>query len=160
MAEADAWFERAIDKWRELGDDAEVASTLDALAWALFFQGIDDRGLAAFEQSLEIRRRSGDERGETRALVGVCQFLVAQGNIERAESLSSDLLALSQRDGDMRSEHFAVHFLADCALMRHDYDAAARRYRESLRAAVALGDTVETSIEVQGVAMALAGQAI
>jgi ATP/maltotriose-dependent transcriptional regulator MalT len=90
--------------------------------------------------------------------VGVCQFLVAQGNVDRAERLSSDLLVLSQRDGDTRSEHFAVHFLADCALMRHDYDAAEERYRESLRAAVALGDTVETSIEVQGVAMALAGQ--
>jgi predicted ATPase/class 3 adenylate cyclase len=158
VAEADAWFERAIDKWRDLGDDAELASTLDSLGWALFFQGIDDRGLAAFEQSLETRRRSGDERGQTRALVGVCQFLVVQGKVERAESLSSDLLARSQRDGDMRSEHFAVHFLADCALMRHDYDAAEERYRESLRAAVALGDTVETSIEVQGVAMALAGQ--
>jgi predicted ATPase/class 3 adenylate cyclase len=157
-AEADVWFARAIDKWRELGDEGELASTLDALGWALFFMGINDRGLAAFEQSLEIRRRSGDERGETRALVGVCQFLVAQGDVERAESLSSDLLALSQRDGDVRSEHFAVHFVADSALMRHDYDAAEERYRESLRAAVVLGDTVETSIEVQGVAMALAGQ--
>ena len=31
------------------------------------------------------------------------------------------------------------------------------RYRESLRAALPLGDVIETSFEVQGVAMALAG---
>jgi hypothetical protein len=34
---------------------------------------------------------------------------------------------------------------------------ARKRYRESLRAALPLGDVIETSFEVQGVAMALAG---
>ena len=53
--------------------------------------------------------------------------------------------------------HFAFHFLADCALIRGDTEEAGRRYRESLRAALPLGDVIETSFEVQGVAMAAAG---
>ena len=53
--------------------------------------------------------------------------------------------------------HFAYHFLADCALIRGDPEEAGTRYRQSLRAALPLGDIVETSFEVQGVAMSEAG---
>ena len=49
------------------------------------------------------------------------------------------------------------HFLADCALIRGDTGEAETRYRESLQAALPLGDVIETSFEVQGVAMAAAG---
>ena len=65
--------------------------------------------------------------------------------------------ALVVADGDRRTEHFAFHFLADCALIRGDAGEAGDRYLESLRAALSLGDVVETSIELQGVAMAAAG---
>ncbi len=120
------------------------------------YHGADDAGaLAAFEQSLALRRELGDHIGETRALVGVCQVLVAMGDVERAESLSRELLEMA--GDDPRSEHFAFHFLADCALIRGDTEEAGKRYRESLRAALPLGDVIETSFEVQGVAMAAAG---
>jgi hypothetical protein len=105
---------------------------------------------------LSLQRRRQDKGGETRALVGVCQLLVAQHRVDEAEALSRELLELSREHDDLRSEHFALHYLADCALMRNDYAEAGGRYRESLRAAVALGDSVETSLEVQGVAMASA----
>ena len=82
-------------------------------------------------------------------------MLVALGETERAEALSRDLL--EKAGGDPRTEHFAYHFLADCALIRGDVEEAGKRYRESLRAALPLGDLIETSIEVQGVAMAAAG---
>jgi hypothetical protein len=42
--------------------------------------------------------------------------------------------------------------------MRHNYAEAETRYRESLRAAIPLGDVVETSFEVEGVAMAAGGK--
>jgi hypothetical protein len=76
--------------------------------------------------------------------------------VERAEALSRELLERG-RD-DVRTRHFAIHFLADCSLIRGDCAEAESRYRESLRAALELGDVFETSIEVQGIAMALAGQ--
>ena len=104
---------------------------------------------------MEIWRELGDTPGETRALVGVCQVLVALGEVERAEPMARDLL---ERAGDdPRTEHFGYHFLADCALIRGDTLEAETRYRQSLQAALPLGDVLETSFEVQGVAMAAAG---
>src|SRR5439155_14945131 len=87
---------------------------------------------------LELFRDLGDDSGATRALVGVCQVLVALGKTECAESLSLELLE-------------------SCALIRGDCEEAAKRYRQSLRAALPLGDLLETSFEVQGVAMSVAG---
>jgi predicted ATPase/class 3 adenylate cyclase len=155
-AEGIAELDEAVALWRELGDPDELAAALDSLGWPLVYDAGDDaRALEAFEESLELRRELGDEAGATRALVGIAQVLVAMGETERAETISLDLL--ERAVGDPRTEHFAYHFLADCALIRGDPAAAGARYRESLRAALPLGDVVETSFEVQGVAMSEAG---
>ena len=156
--EGRAQVDQAIRLWRDLGDRSELASALDALGWLVAYDAADvSPAFDAFEQSLELRRELGDRPGETRALVGVCQMLVAAGEVERAESLSRELLELA--DADPRTEHFAYHFLADCALIRGNTEEAEQRYRESLEAALPLEDVIETSFEVQGVAMAAAGNA-
>ena len=126
--------------------------------WILFVVGDNLPSLAAFEESLELRRVSGDARGEMRSLGGVCQMLVAESEVDRAEPLSRQLLELAGDLGDLRSEHFAYHFLGDCALIGGDYDEAEDRYRASLRAALPLGNLLETSFEVQGVGMSAAGK--
>ena len=143
--------------WRRSDDTPELASALDAQGWAYFVGGDDADALRVFEESLELRRELGDPPGELRALFGVCQMLVAVGDVGRAAPMSKELLELS-RGRDPRSEHFAYHFIADCALIEGDCEEAERRYRESLAAAVPLGDVLETSIELQGVAMAAAGK--
>jgi hypothetical protein len=142
--------------WRDLEDLDELASALDSLGWPLVYDAANNsRALAAFERSLELWRELGDEAGVTRALVGIAQVLVAMGKTERAEAISLDLLARAA--GDARTEHYAYHFLGDCALIRGDPEAARTRYRHSLQAALALGDVLETGWEVQGVAMSEAG---
>jgi tetratricopeptide (TPR) repeat protein len=151
-----AQLDAAVAIWRDLGDPDELASALDNLGWPLVYDANDNaRALEAFEQSLELRRELGDAAGETRALVGIAQVLVAMGETGRAEAISSDLL--DRAADDPRTEHFAYHFLADCALIRGDPSQAGTRYRQSLRAALPLGDVFETSFEVQGVAMSEAG---
>ncbi len=153
---ARAELEEALSIWSTVGDDGELASALDALGWMLVYAPGDNSGaLDAFEKSLEIRRGLSDRAGERRALCGVCQVLVAMGEVERATVLSRELLGMA--GGDPRSEHFAFHFLADCALIDGECEVAEQRYRDSLRAALPLGDVIETSFEVQGVAMAAAG---
>ena len=149
-------LEEAIELWRALGDrdGARVGARLARLA-AHLRRRRRGRRPRAFEQSLELRRELGDPAGMTRSIVGVCQVLVALGDVDRAEPMSRDLL---ERAGDdPRTEHFAYHFLADCALIRGDTVEAEQRYRQSLQSALPLGDVIETSFEVQGVAMAVAG---
>ena len=148
-------LEDAVARWTQLGDEGEAASALDALGWLLVYDaGDDEASLAAFEKAHAIRRELGDQAGETRSLVGVCQVLVALGEVDRAETLSRELL--ERAADDLRAKHFAIHFLADCSLIRGECAEAEERYRESLRTALELGDVVETSIEVQGVAMSKA----
>ena len=156
--EARRQLEAGIAMWRTLGDEAELAAALDDLGWMLFFTDRNPDALRAFDESLERRRASGDQAGQTRSLTGVCQVLVAQGEVERTEQLSNELLTLARRHRDPRSEHFALHFLADCSLIRGDYDRAEARYRESLASVLLLGDVLETSFEVQGLAMSAAGR--
>ncbi len=147
----------ALRLWSTIGDESELASALDALGWMLVYAPGDNHGaLDAFERSLAIRRRLSDPAGERRAVSGVCQVLVAMGDVARAEALSRELLELAA--GDARAEHFAFHFLADCALIQGECEIAEERYRESLLAALPLGDVLETSFEVQGIAMAAAGR--
>ena len=65
--------------------------------------------------------------GATRALVGIAQVLVAHG---RDRARRGDLARPARPGGgDARTEHFAYHFLADCALIRGDPDEAGARYR-------------------------------
>ena len=156
--EARRQLEAGIAMWRTIGDEAELTAALDDLGWMLFFSDRNPEALRAFEESLERRQASGDRAGQTRALIGVCQVLVAQGEVERTEKLASELLELARGDADPRSEHFALHYLADCSLIRGDYDRADARYRESLISVLGLGDILETSFEVQGVAMSAAGR--
>ena len=149
-------LEEAIARWTALGDQEETAGALEALGWLFFYDASDESAaLAAFEQARSIRQALGDRAGETRALIGICQVLVALDEA-RAEVLAHELL--ERGDNDLRTRHFAIHFLADCSLIRGDCAQAEERYRESLRAALALGDVFEASIEVQGLAMAKAGQ--
>jgi predicted ATPase/class 3 adenylate cyclase len=154
--EGRAQLDEAIALWRELDDLDELASAHGTLGWLLIYDAGDDQGaLEAFQQGVELRRELGDDAGEVRALVGIAQTLVALGDTEQGETISRELL--ERGAGDPRTEHFAYHFLADCSLVRGETAEAEERYRDSLRAALPLGDVIETSFEVQGVAMAAAG---
>jgi hypothetical protein len=84
--------------------------------------------------------------------------LVSESRVDEAERIAEAGLAVGARHGEIRDVHNAHHFLADCALIRGDVARARERYALSLRAAVEYGDRLEMCAEVEGVAMALAGQ--
>lgn len=108
-------------------------------------------------ESLELGRRLNDRVLVNRSQLGLLQFLVALGELESVPALCAEARELSRALGDHWAEHFADHFLADCALMQGDYATAAAHYALSLQAAVRSGDRIETCFELQGVAMASAG---
>ena len=82
---------------------------------------------------------------------------MASGELDTVPALGVEALELSRALGDPWAEHFAHHYLADCALIAGDPATAATHYARSLDAAARSGDRIETCFELQGVAMTSAG---
>ena len=51
-----------------------------------------------------------------------------------------------------------MHFLADCAVLREDYDLGVRRYAAAAEADWATGNQMQTCRDLHGVAIAAAGR--
>jgi predicted ATPase/class 3 adenylate cyclase len=150
-------FDEALGIWRELGRERDLAQTLFDLGWGCFFIGDQATARRCMEESLDLSQRLGEPALVNRSQLGLLQILIGLGELESVPSLGAEALELSRALGDHWAEHFAHHFLADCALMRGDYAAAAIHYAHSLDAAARSGDRIETCLELQGVAMACAG---
>ena len=150
-------IEEALSMWRELGDTFEIALALENIGWTHFMNSDDETACATFEECLRLQRARGDSNLINRAMVGLTQTLVALGRTEEARPMALEIIAFSEAHDDKRSEHFGWHFLADCALIQGNCSESLKLYRQSLSLAHALGDQIETSFEVQGVAMSLSG---
>ena len=149
-------LEEAIVIWRTLGRTQDVANALVDLGWGCFFSG-DADARRMMEEGLALQQTVGSPRLVNRARIGLLQVLVSLGETEIVEPMAHEALAAAVATRDLHSEHFAHHFLADCSLIRGECDTALPRYRRALELAVELGDRAETAVEIQGVAMSLAG---
>lgn len=156
-AQAMTWMREALDLWRRIGDDRETALALEGIGWAQLLGGDDEGALATFRECLRLQRVQGNPVLVNRAMVALAQTLVALGQVEEARSFSEEIIAFGRKNDDRRSEHFGWHFLADCALIEGRCDESLGLYGQSLALARVLGDRIETSFEIQGVAMSLAG---
>ena len=150
-------METGLRMWRELGDAFETATSLETLGWSQFFASEDEQACATFEELLGVVRELGDPVLVNRAKVALGQVLVALSRVDEARAISHEVIEFSRKAGDRRSVHMGVHYLADCALIAGRCDESIGLYRESLVLAEAIGDRIETSFEVEGIAMSLAG---
>jgi len=150
-------METGLRMWRELGDTFETATSLETLGWSQFFASEDEQACATFEDLLRVVRDLGNPILVNRAKVALGQVLVALSRVDEARAISREVIEFSRKAADRRSEHMGFHYLADCALIEGKCDESLGLYRESLVLAEAIGDRIETSFEVEGVAMSLAG---
>jgi predicted ATPase len=150
-------LDEAIEIWRELGRERELAQTMLDFGWGCFYVNDVATGRRCMEESLALSRQLGDPALVNRSQLGLLQMLVQQGDLETVPTLCAESRDLSQKLVDPWAEHFADHFLADCALIQGDPATAAAHYARSLDAAARSGDRIETCYELQGVAMASAG---
>jgi predicted ATPase/class 3 adenylate cyclase len=150
-------LEESLQISRSAGAEDDEAWTLNAIAFAHFLAGELEPARRAAEEALALERKLGDPARVLILVSTLTQILVAEGDVDRAEPLALEAL----EEGGPRSDrvaHFAHHYLGDCALIRGDPAAAEPHYRQSLDLAVELGDRVEICFELQGLAMAAAGQ--
>ena len=147
----------ALQIWREVGNEREIALALEGAGWADFVAGEDERAYATFNEYLRLQRATGDIHLIHRAIIAVGQLAVALDRVDEARRCATDILEYCKVHPNTRSEHLAYHYLADCALIEGNFTESLKLYRESLRLALILGDHVEIGFEVQGTAMSLAG---
>ncbi len=150
-------LEKALMIWRDLGDENEVALTLGDMGWSSFMEGDDPTALLRFEESLALHRKGGNKRLINRAILTVCQIFVSQGQVGKARPLANEALALGVSLNDPYAQQGAHHYIADFGLIEEDWNAAYQHYSSALRLALEIGDMMQSTIEMQGVAMALTG---
>ena len=156
-SEAREWIDEALTMSRDLGDTRDVALALEGIGWTHFFRSEDEAARAAFEECLRLQRAGGEQHLVIRAMVGLAQVLVALGRTDEAKSMAREIIEFAETNNDKRSEHFGWHYLADCELILGNCNESLKLYKQSLALANAIGDKIEISFEVQGVAMSLAG---
>jgi predicted ATPase/class 3 adenylate cyclase len=149
--------EHAVQLWLDLGDETELAAACEGLGWALYMCGEKSRALDVFEQNLESARRLGHHAIVNRSIAGVCQLLVATGEFERAEPLALELYASTRDTEDVSCMVSADHYLSDCAMDRRDYTLAEQHRLQALEIALRIGDVMQQTIEVLGLAFTAAG---
>jgi predicted ATPase/class 3 adenylate cyclase len=152
-------LEQAIALWHTVGDDAELVQARDALGWALYMQGEEQesRALQLFEEDVALARGLGHQALANRALAGVCQMLVVAEEFERVEPLARELYASTRDSEDVWQLGGADHYLSDCAMDRKDYRLAEQHRLSALEIALRVGDVLQQSIEVLGLALTAAG---
>ena len=150
-------MERVLTMWRELDDVIEVGHTLATLGMAQFMNGEDEAAYRTCTELLDIATTSGDPVYVNQAKSMLGQMAVALSRIDEARRLAREVIEFSSKAGDKRAEHSGYHYLADCALIEGDCRTSIGLYDTSLTLAEAVEDRIETSFEIEGIAMSLAG---
>jgi predicted ATPase/class 3 adenylate cyclase len=150
-------LERASELWHTLGDDTELTATRDLLGWSHYMRGDTSQARHLFEEDLELSRRLGHRALVNRSIAGVCQLLVATGEFERAEPLARELHATTRDSEDVSTMISGDHYLADCAMDKRDYSLAEQHRLSALETVLVIGDVMQQTIEVLGLAFTAAG---
>ena len=146
-----------LEMWREIGDPVELANSLGTMGWSQFLASEDESAYDTFDELVRVTTKLGDPVLVNQAKVGLGQVLVALARVDAARAIAREIIEYSSKAGDKRAEHLGYHYLADCALIAGNCRESLHLYGESLVLANAIGDRLETSFEIEGIAMSLAG---
>jgi tetratricopeptide (TPR) repeat protein len=91
---------KALELYRELGDDSGVAFALMCLGAQYLDKGDLERSTPFFEESLATSRRIGDRFNLARAIRNVAEVARKRGEYERAKTLGMECLSLYQEMDD------------------------------------------------------------
>ena len=147
----------ALALWRTAAKPEEIGLALEGIGWAQLLSGDDAGAERTLEECFQIQKQSGSALLLNRAKVALAQLWVALSKAAEARKLAKEIIEFAAVHPDIRNEHFGWHFLADCALIEGDCEASLPLYQKSLGLAREMGDRIEISFEIQGVAMSLAG---
>jgi len=156
--EAQEMFDQSHALWLELDNQLEAVAVLLDKGFFLCLKGDYQSGISCFQKCDAILKEHRDERLQLR-----CKLLLAFGHIcqfqpDKAETILKPLLEPAKKFKMPEGISNIYHYYSDCAMLRGDLKEGERRYANALIASLNLGDLFQTAIEMQGMAMCIAGQ--
>jgi len=131
-AAAHTWFEESLAIWRELGDKAGIAASLNNLGWVVLQRGDHAAARALSEEGLAIWREFGDKAGIATSLNNLGFVAHYQGDYAAVHSLQQEGLALRRELGDKRGIANALVNLGWTVHRQGDYRRATVLLEEAL----------------------------
>ena len=125
---------------RELGDEAEIAKSLNNLGLVATYLEREAEAVAYFEESLAMHRRIGQPRPVAGVLVNLGELVMQQGDLARADELIHESLRLYREFGDPRGTADSLHNLGGLACDLRQFDRARAYLAESVALYAEVGD--------------------
>lgn len=139
------FYERALELWRELREDAGAGRSLTGVANALVASGEWPEGQGLYRESITLLRAAADEQGLANALgqLGIGHYL--EGEYDEAELLLGESLALRTAVGDRSGILHSMNMLGSVARCKGQYERADSYYRDCLDLCDELGHRLATA---------------
>jgi tetratricopeptide (TPR) repeat protein len=163
--EARTCYQMALDAWRSIGDEREIANALYNRAYAdavEIMQGNASvasrpKARAMLDEALALYRKLGDPIGEGNVLWGIGSFHFFANQFEEAEPFYGRALELHRANGNRTMEAWSHHMLALTQLGRNRVAEAKASAAAALRHFREAGDVAGITLvldDLAGVAVA------
>jgi len=123
---------RALDLWRERGDDCQVARTLRYLSDANRNIGLHEEGIQQAKEALGICEQLGDTVGQAECLNRLAWVLYAGKSLDAAEEAASRAINILPEKGEEFLTCQCLRILGDIYGSRGDRDKAINHFEVAL----------------------------
>jgi len=138
--EAARQYQRCLDIFERLGDQAGMATTYHNLGILAQGRGNYDEAARLYQRALDIKERLGDQSGLANSYGQLALLAQDRGDYDEAARQFQRALDISERLGDQDGMAASYHNLGTLSQDRGDYDEAARQFQRSLAISERLGD--------------------
>jgi predicted ATPase/DNA-binding SARP family transcriptional activator len=135
-----AYQQESLAIWRELDDNARVASCLSDLGSVAHIRGEYAAAQAMYAEAVELAERAGDAQQMGKALNGLGRQALHHGDLDTATRYYTEGMARFREVGDLRQATLILGNLGVVAIAMGDLALAEQRLAEHLDNARRLGD--------------------
>jgi len=143
---ANAFHQRALTAWRELGDPFGEAKALNNLGLVALDQGRYSDAIRLYEESLALHREVGNRRSVAGALLNFASVLLLERQWERAETILNETLNIYRELDDTWGVADTLRYIGAMELEIGDAPQAVVSFREALLHFHSIGDQPGTAV--------------
>lgn len=141
-------YRRARERYRQLGDRAQVARTTGGIGVMHWLRSRYDDALRHFRTALTISREVGDREEEAVSLINIGLVHKSRGRYDNALDRYREALAVVRTIGDEAGEAVILNNVAEIYRKRGQYDEALPPAQGSLRLHRERGDSLRIAINL------------